>query len=182
MHFKNTHYLFEYDLSYNFEKEVARKKSTGQMKKYDLYLKMRGSGKLFIVKFSKYAYLIKEYTMNKYFKYFLMFAVVALAFTATCGEANVFSTITARLMETFKSVRTVIFVVGGFGLIGLGFAAIFGKIKWPWLAALACGLAIVALAGAMVEYVTQQDGGTDQGYTTDDFTGGLGDTLTGSGG
>lgn len=112
--------------------------------------------------------------MNKYFKYFLIFAVVALAFTATCGyaEGNVFSTITGRLTSTFKSVRTVIFVVGGFGLIGLGFAAIFGKIKWPWLAALACGLAIVALAGAMVEYVTKDTGGSDAGYTTmDEFEG-----------
>lgn len=113
--------------------------------------------------------------MNKYLKYFLIAAVIAIAFTATGGFAqgdNVFSTITSRLLVTFKNIRTVIFVVGGFGLVGLGFAAIFGKIKWPWLAALACGLAIVALAGAMVEYVTKDTGGSDAGYTTmDEFEG-----------
>ena len=106
---------------------------------------------------------------NKYFKYFLFVAIVALVFTATAGFAqdgdNVFSTIGTRLKNTFQNVRTIIFIVGGFGLIGLGFAAIFGKIKWPWLAALACGLAIVALAGAMVEYVTKDTGGSDAGYT-----------------
>ncbi|MBR6412273.1 MAG: TrbC/VirB2 family protein, partial [Alphaproteobacteria bacterium] len=38
-----------------------------------------------------------------------------------------------------------------------GFAAIFGKVNWKWLAALACGLAIVAVAGQVVDYVTQHD-------------------------
>lgn len=102
----------------------------------------------------------KEYPMNRYLKIFLMFAVVALVFTATDASAqNVFSQILSKLLNTFKNVRSVIFVVGGFGLVGLGFAAIFGKIKWPWLAALACGLAVVALAGAMVDYVTDSDEG-----------------------
>lgn len=94
--------------------------------------------------------------MNKYVKYFLCALVFSLAFVAVSSDAAVFDTITSRLKITFQSVRTVIFVVGGFGLIGLGFAAIFGKIKWPWLAALACGLAIVALAGSLVDYVTQE--------------------------
>ncbi len=98
--------------------------------------------------------------MNRYLKIFLMFAVVALVFTATDASAqNVFSQILSKLLNTFKNVRSVIFVVGGFGLVGLGFAAIFGKIKWPWLAALACGLAVVALAGAMVDYVTDSTEG-----------------------
>ena len=39
-----------------------------------------------------------------------------------------------------------------FGLIALAFQAIFGKIKWPWFAALAFGLAVVAAAGAIVNY------------------------------
>ena len=121
---------------------------------------------------------------NKYFKYFLIIAVVALAFTATAGFAqgsdSVFTTIGTRMKTTFQNVRNVIFIVGGFGLIGLGFAAIFGKIKWPWLAALACGLAIVAVAGALVDYVTQnEDSQTAVGG--DSLTGGEGfsDTLTG---
>ena len=97
---------------------------------------------------------------SKYFKYFLVVAIVALVFTATAGFAQdagggVFNTIGSRMKNTFKNIQSIIFIVGGFGLIGLGFAAIFGKIKWPWLAALACGLAIVAVAGALVDYVTQ---------------------------
>lgn len=117
--------------------------------------------------------------MNKYFKCFMIAAVVALAFTASCGFAqdNVFTTITTRLLTTFKNIRQVIFIVGGFGLIGLGFAAIFGKIKWPWLAALAGGLAIVAMAGALVDYVTKDE--ANQEISGD--VGGFDDTLTGGG-
>ncbi len=102
--------------------------------------------------------------MTKFLKYLSLFAVIAIAFAATdvfaqvLGEAdNVFDTVTERMITTFKNVRAVIFIVGGFGLVGLGFAAIFGKVNWKWLAALASGLAIVAIAGAVVDYVTQSD-------------------------
>ena len=107
--------------------------------------------------------------MNKFLKYLSFFAIVALAFVATdafasnatqttqtLGEnGDVFGTVLSRMVKTFQNVRSVIFVVGGFGLVGLAFAAIFGKVKWSWLAALAVGLAIVALAGAVVDYVTR---------------------------
>ena len=103
---------------------------------------------------------------NRYFKVLAYVALFAVAFMATSAFAseNVFSTISGRLTATFQSVRSVIFIVGGFGLVGLGFAAIFGKIKWTWLAALAAGLAIVALAGAVVDYVTSNNGGSSTGY------------------
>lgn len=116
---------------------------------------------------------------NKYLKCFIFVAIIMLAYTATsvCAQAgdSVFSTILERLLNTFKNVRNVIFIVGGFGLIGLGFGAIFGKVKWPWLAALAAGLAIVALAGAMVDYVTKAGGGSGDGST---YEAEWADTLT----
>lgn len=117
---------------------------------------------------------------NRYFKVLTYVALFAIAFMASSAFANetVFSTISGRLTATFQSVRSIIFIVGGFGLVGLGFAAIFGKIKWTWLAALAAGLAIVALAGAVVDYVTSSEGGSQQGYTS--WSGSdYGDTLTG---
>ena len=124
--------------------------------------------------------------MNKFLKYLSFFAIVALAFVATDafaedalgkgntlgGSNDVFGTVLDRMVVTFQNVRSVIFVVGGFGLVGLAFAAIFGKVKWSWLAALAVGLAIVAVAGAVVDYVTR--------YNVNQTVGGVqnfGDTL-----
>jgi len=114
--------------------------------------------------------------MNKMLKYAMWSLAIAVAFTATgsmAGGGNVFGTVTERLAVTFQNARSVIFIVGGFGLIGLGFAAIFGKVNWKWLAALACGLAIVAVAGQVVDYVTRDAGQNvyDQGGTA------LGDTM-----
>lgn len=117
--------------------------------------------------------------MNKFLKYLSFFAIVALAFVATDAFAqqmgdgqDVFVTVIQRMILTFQNVRSVIFIVGGFGLVGLAFAAIFGKVKWSWLAALAVGLAIVAVAGAVVDYVTRPGTGSPNEVNT------VGDTLT----
>lgn len=71
-----------------------------------------------------------------------------------------------KAVTVFKSVKTIIFVVGGFGLVALAFMAIFGKIDWKKFAALAVGLAILAAAGAIVDYAT---GATQGGDMSDTF-------------
>lgn len=68
-----------------------------------------------------------------------------------------------KALAAFKATRTIIFIVGGFGLVGIAFAAIFGKINWKWFAALAVGLGILAAAGAIVQYATQNNTGDEGG-------------------
>ena len=63
-----------------------------------------------------------------------------------------------KAANTFQNVKSIIFIVGGFGLVLLAFGAIFGKIKWSAFASLAVGLAILAAAGAIVEYATGASG------------------------
>ena len=93
-------------------------------------------------------------------------------------SGTVFDTALSKGAETFKAVRSVIFLVGGFGLVALAFFAVFGKLKWTWFASLAVGLAILAAAGAIIDYVTSDDGaGAGDGSLADDFE----DSLTGSG-
>ena len=102
--------------------------------------------------------------MKKLLKHMAFALAIALVFTAgdafaggtVAIQGDVFTTVGSRMIQTFQNARSVIFIVGGFGLIGLGFAAIFGKVNWKWLAALACGLAIVAVAGQVVDYTTRQ--------------------------
>jgi len=60
-----------------------------------------------------------------------------------------------RVTEAFQYSRQIIFIVGGFGLVALAFFAIFGKIQWKWFAALCIGLGIVAIAGYIIQYVTE---------------------------
>ena len=98
--------------------------------------------------------MMTKFVSNRCVKAFIYVALFAISFMATNAQAStVFSDIGGKMIEVFNNVRSIIFIVGGFGLVGLGFAAIFGKIKWTWLAALAAGLAIVALAGKVVDYV-----------------------------
>ena len=56
------------------------------------------------------------------------------------------------LVKTFKNVRTLVYVIGAFGLIGIAIGGIMGKIKWAWLGYLAAGLAIVAAADLIISY------------------------------
>ena len=78
-----------------------------------------------------------------------MFAMVMMGDAAA---ETVFGTAAGKLVDLFKNAKMVVFVIGGFGLVALAFQAIFGKIKWAWFAALAFGLAVVAAAGAIVNY------------------------------
>ena len=90
-------------------------------------------------------------------------------------NANVFGNAKKKLADLFRNAKTVLFVIGGFGLIALAFQAIFGKVKWPWFAALAFGLAVVAAAGSIVNYATD-----DTAVSGGNVAGDLNDSLLGT--
>ena len=66
------------------------------------------------------------------------------------------------MVKTFKNVRTLVYVIGAFGLIGIAIGGIMGKIKWAWLGYLAAGLAIVAAADLIISWATSMKGTTDK--------------------
>lgn len=109
-----------------------------------------------------------------------VFSIISMTFLFTLimmGDsyaASVFGAAKGKLVELFKNAKMVVFVIGGFGLIALAFQAIFGKVKWPWFAALAFGLAVVAAAGAIVNYAANSDTatGTNFGDSLGSGTGG----------
>lgn len=91
----------------------------------------------------------------------LSLAVMTALFTvAMMGDASatVFQEAGRKLINLFTNAKSIIFVIGGFGLIALAFQAIFGKIKWAWFAALAFGLAIVAAASSIITYAANEKG------------------------
>ena len=88
----------------------------------------------------------------------LILAFVLISGTAMAtdegSQSSLMGTAKAKAFTTFNNVKSIIFIVGGFGLVLLAFGAIFGKIKWSAFASLAVGLAILAAAGAIVKYAT----------------------------
>ena len=90
----------------------------------------------------------------------------ALAQTPPAASASVMGVAASKALDAFAATRTIVFIVGGFGLVGIACAAIFGKMNWKWFAFLAVGLAILAAAGSIVEYATTTGGAASTSYIT----------------
>jgi hypothetical protein len=95
------------------------------------------------------------------------FAFIGDASADSLSGSTVMSIAQNKAVNVFKSVKTIIFIVGGFGLVGIAFAAIFGKVNWKWFAALGVGLAILAAAGSIVNYATGDSSAPTFGDTFD---------------
>lgn len=124
-----------------------------------------------------------RFIKNNFWTFFMVavFALLGMSGDALAqGTANtgtsIMSLAASKGVNTFRAVRTIIFIVGGFGLVGVAFGAIFGKINWKWFAGLAVGLAILAAAGAIVTYATGD--GTTSRYG-DTFGESAGDAIGG---
>ena len=111
---------------------------------------------------------------------FALFAGVMLWASDACAAA-VWDTAFRKVTEAFQNSRKLIFIVGGFGLIVLAFFAIFGKVNWKWFAALCVGLAIVAVAGQVIDYVTIDNTGNTAVLKEASMTGNTMTLTSGSG-
>lgn len=105
-----------------------------------------------------------------------MWTLLTLAFVFTMAmfgdamaESTIETTAQSKLLNAFKATKTILFILGGFGLVGLAATMVFGKANWKWFAYLATGLAILAAAGAVIDYAT--------GSGVSQKSGGFGDTF-----
>lgn len=98
---------------------------------------------------------------------------LAMLGDAAAATDSVFGTAVKKMANLFTNAKLVIFMIGGFGLVALAFQAIFGKVKWAWFAALAFGLAVVAAAGAIINYAAN----TNEAVRKDQFQDTLGTGL-----
>lgn len=135
--------------------------------------------------------------LGKQSRDFILFSFILLVFlaipeeafaagcTAGCGTENVFDAVKCRAACFIKEFKSVLYVLGGFGLIGFAFMAIFNKISWKWFSNIAMGLFLIAVMGMFIDYFTsngdttvsaQLDYGYDMGSNTSNpgTSGGIG--------
>ena len=99
-----------------------------------------------------------QFLKNNIWTFCLVAGATLMAFSGDAMAQNsVMTTSKEKALNVFTAVKTIIFVVGGFGLVGVAFGAIFGKVNWKWFAGLAVGLAILAAAGSIVNYATGEN-------------------------
>ncbi len=70
---------------------------------------------------------------------------------------GVFGVAKGKALIVFRHIRSIVFILGGFALVGLAVMAIFGKPNWKWFALLVVGIFIVAVAGYIVEFIANED-------------------------
>lgn len=69
------------------------------------------------------------------------------------GNSGLFGDLIAKGAEIFKGIREIIYVVAGFGIIGVSVGGFFGNLNWKWLGAIIIGLMVIGLTGSIIEYV-----------------------------
>lgn len=80
-------------------------------------------------------------------------------------DTTVFDNIDDGLETAFDRTRTITYVVGGLGAIGLGVGAFFGRFKWGWFFSLVGGLAVVAMIIEGIDFfITSADEGGSSGF------------------
>jgi len=69
------------------------------------------------------------------------------------GIEDDFDRAICQLKETFGGLRGIVYIVAGFTLLAISFAAIYGKISWGWVGMVGLCLFVLSMAEMVVNYV-----------------------------
>lgn len=87
--------------------------------------------------------------------FFLVILVMMLM--TTDAQAALFSQLTESGSKIFEGMKTVIYAVAGFGIIGIAIGGFFGNLNWKWLSAIIIGLLVIAMTAGILSYMTESD-------------------------
>jgi len=93
----------------------------------------------------------------KCLSFVLLLALVFCLPTEAWAEGNIFTEVRNKAVNVLVDSRKLVYLLGGFGLIGFAFMAIFNKISWKWFANIAIGLFLVSVMGMFIAYFTGAD-------------------------
>ena len=75
-------------------------------------------------------------------------------------EGNIFLLIACKAMITLADLRVIAYIISGFGMIALAYAAILGKMSFKHLANIGIGLFLLSMMTPFIEYFTTGKDGT----------------------
>ncbi len=76
------------------------------------------------------------------------------AVTGCSINSGLFSGLLMTGQEIFTNLRELIFVVAGFGIIGVSVGGFFGNLNWKWLGAIMIALVVIASTGGIIQLIT----------------------------
>ena len=94
---------------------------------------------------------------NKYIFFLFVLGAVLFLPADSWADDNIFSQVRDKAVKVLVDSRQLVFLLGGFGLIGFAFMAVFNKISWKWFANIAIGLFLAAVMGMFIAYFTGVD-------------------------
>lgn len=100
---------------------------------------------------------LKSLLKSNLFFLLLVTALFALSPQEAWSAEGVFETVRQKAAASLKDVKLVVYILGGFGLIGFSFMAIFNKISWKWFANIAISLFLLSVMGLFIDDFTGTD-------------------------
>jgi type IV secretory pathway VirB2 component (pilin) len=70
------------------------------------------------------------------------------------AQSDIFQSLQTKANTTFQNVRTIAFIIAGFGIIAIAVMAYFGRFNFKHLAGLIGGLVLISAAAAFINFVT----------------------------
>lgn len=74
--------------------------------------------------------------------------------TGCSSNQGIFSGLINTGRKVFNGLRDLIYVVAGFGIIGVAVGGFFGNLNWKWLGAIVISLVVIATTGELISAIT----------------------------
>ena len=78
--------------------------------------------------------------------------------TGCSKDFGIFSGLITTGSKIFNGLRDLIYVVAGFGILGVAVGGFFGNLNWKWLGAIIISLVVIATTGEIINMITGCEG------------------------